>query len=84
MLPDGKKVLPDDVEPVAAWYSPQTQGKGVDIYIVDEGFGDLQKDNVCTEQAFAFKMARLIDSLTGIGLDASSGAIVAREVRRRT
>ena len=61
VLPDGKKVLPDDVEPVAVWYSPQTQGEGVDIYIVDEGFGDLQNDNVCTEQAFAFKMARLID-----------------------
>ena len=60
-LPDGKKVLPDDVQPVAVWYPPQTQGKGVDIYIVDEGFGELQNDNVCTEQELAFKMARLID-----------------------
>ena len=47
-LPDGKKVLPDHVDPIDFWYSPQSKGEGVDIYVVDEGFKDVQNDKVRT------------------------------------
>ncbi|KAF7356011.1 Peptidase S8/S53 domain-containing protein [Mycena venus] len=38
-------VLPHNVPANAVWYSPETQGEGVDVYVVDEGFGDLKKDS---------------------------------------
>jgi hypothetical protein len=42
--PDLKHIGPSDV-----WYMPETQGDGVDVYVVDEGFGkELQNDNVVT------------------------------------
>ncbi|KAL9106466.1 MAG: hypothetical protein Q9227_008497 [Pyrenula ochraceoflavens] len=50
IAPVPSKFLPSDVKASDVWYSPKTQGEGVDVYVVDEGFGkNLHSDNVSQE-----------------------------------